>query len=335
MALYALAWCWEIDAGAAPGEYEVEGVFEQTIYRRPPFNVKGEFIIFVRDRSWLIQTLEYMQNSTFALKREIGSTNGTEIFEIVRGTQQENAPPAATKEGAARPNRPGANPIATAMIASNAVPVGQLDGAVVGHLWLMLASHGYWNRLTTNLLTPVYDVSASPPGNPNLKFKAEWKLIGGPGSLPMNVTYFFANGSTSAIYRAIGTTNVNGIAYPSKFLFEYYAGGNIAHVTKRANVTVMAIRAFCSLVNLLPEITSTTLVADRRVKQAENPLKSLDYVMAASERWHTVAEAQKLHGAKKKPPKASPVMVPLIGTLLCAPLLVWAAYSWRRWRKAR
>ena len=200
------------EAARSLGQYEIEGVFEQANFGRIPFTVSGEFRVFFRDGAWLIQTIENQLDGKILLKREIGSVNGAEIFEVVTPLQPTNEPAAATNQTAARPNNAGDKRFATGSIASNSVPVGQLDGSVVGHLWLMLASHRYLSGLTTNLLTPVYDVSASAPANPNLRRKAVWELIAGPGSLPAKVTYFDDYGIIEAVYRATGVANVNGVA---------------------------------------------------------------------------------------------------------------------------
>ena len=206
------------------------------------------------------------------------------------------------------------------------------------------------------MVTPVYDVTASAPGNPNLKYRAEWELMGGPGTFPLSVIYFNGNGSTSrtqpmkgftnevitytervstnAVYRVTGMTNVNGRLYPTGFVFEQYVGRGRPRIRKQAFAVVSVIRPVCSLDSLLPSISDGTVVADRRLAQAEEPIKAFTYQVTGGRSWQPVADAKKAYARGKKPQKPSPIMLPLIGTLLCAPLMVWATHSWWRRRKA-
>ena len=322
---------WSSHADLIGRSYEIEGTIEQIIQDdRFPLQVKGEFKVFVQDCAWRIQVIEdkqFPQRREY-LKREIGSTNGTEIFEVVTpldpGGGQTNTPPRRARNS--RFN--------TATLVSNAVPVGQLEGSVVGHLWLMLASQCHLSGLKTNMLTPVYDVSASAPGNPNLKYKAEWELIAGPGSLPLNVTYFTDSGTTNAMYRATGMTNVNGTTFPTGFLFEHYMGGDLAQVRKRATVVVTHIRTESSLTNLLPIVTDKTVVVDRRLAQAAQPTRVITYTATSNTPLPTIADAKKTHERKATPPKRSPVVVAVLVTMFCLPLAAGTIYFWRRGRKA-
>jgi hypothetical protein len=268
------------------------------------------------------------------LKREIGSANGAEIFETVRTLPQTNAALVATNQTSARPNKTGDTRYATGSVVSNAVPVGQLDGSVVGHLWLMLASHRYLSSVATNRLTPVYDVSASAPINPNLKYKAEWELIAGPGSLPASVTYYNGDGSTNAVYRATGVTNLDGLVLPSGFFFECYVGRSLAAVRKRASFIVTAVRPSCSRASLLPTVTQQTLVVDRRIRQATQPAKDVAYRMEASSTWPSADEARSLNGGTRTRPRRSPLVVLLVGALLCPALVAFAVHLRKRLRNA-
>ena len=103
----------------------------------------------------------------------------------------------------AMPPRQGAPPPQTmATIIANNIPVGQLDSAVTGHLWLMFASQCYWTNQTTGRLTPVYDWRASvAAGGAMQTVPAEWDLLAGPGSLPREVRYLGNWGETNGLYR--------------------------------------------------------------------------------------------------------------------------------------
>jgi hypothetical protein len=331
----------EISAQAA--EYELDGTIQQTIFKSggiQEMQLNGTFKVFVRDNEWLIQTIEDKQlsRSRQYLKREIGSTNGTEIVEIVVPLVAVKSQTNKTSGGTAmtvpelEPDRKAHFYMAT--VVSNAVPVGQMDGSVVGHLWLMFASGDYLSRLQTNFLTPVYDVSASAPGNPNLKLKADWSLANGPASLPLKVTYFKNSVITGAVYSATGVTNVNGKTFPTGFIFEQYAGGSRGWIRKRATAVVTVIRPECSLASLLPAITHKTVIIDRRLAQAAQSEKRLTYSVAPGATLPTVAEAKKANDWKKKPPKPSSFVIAVIGTTFFLPLVFFAVHFWKRRKKA-
>jgi hypothetical protein len=331
----------ELPAQAA--EYELEGTIQQTIFKSDgiqQMQFNGTFKVFVRDNQWLIETIEDKQftKSRQYLKREIGSTNGAEIFEIVMPLEAVNPQTnkASVDTVAAIPElKPVRNArFNTATVVSNAVPVGQMDGSVVGHLWLMFASGDYLSRLQTNVLTPVYDVSASAPGNPNLKLKADWSLANGPASLPLKVTYLNNSVITGAVYSATGVTNVNGKTFPTGFIFEQYAGGSRAWVRKRAAAVVTAIRPACSLASLLPAITHKTVIIDRRLAQAAQSEKRLTYSVAPGATLPTVAEAEKANNWKKKPPKPSSFVIAVLGTTFFLPLVLFAVHFWKQRKKA-
>ena len=319
-------------------QYEFEGAIDQSILDdRFPIQVKGQFKVFVRDANWLIEIIEDKQllSGRQYLKREIGSTNGVEIFEIVTPLEPENQQTNAVLKPAK--NRP----FNTATIVSNAVPVGQLDGSVVGHLWLMFASGDYLGRLQTNLLTPVYDVTASAPGDPNLKYKAHWELLDGPGSLPSKVTYFYdfrsfgENTMTNAAYQTTGITNVGDRTFPTGFLFEEYVGGTEARLRKRATAVVTAVRPFCSLDRLLPAVTGKTVVVDRRLAQAEQPVRAITYTASSNAPLPTVADVKQMHERKTGSQRErSPAVVAFLLATVCLPVLIWLSYLWRRRSKS-
>ena len=103
-------------------EYEVDGQVSQMIARFNGTNLSAtaSFTVYVRDCGWMIKTTETNENGSVS-SREIGSTNGFEIYDC--------APPLEGNSGTKR-----------ALIESNTIPVGWLDSAVAGHLWLMFAS---------------------------------------------------------------------------------------------------------------------------------------------------------------------------------------------------
>ena len=56
---------------------------------------------------------------------------------------------------------------------------------VIAHLWVMFASHGYFQGSTTNRLTPVYQCDTSGTGRCGPSLKADWSVMAGSGALPL------------------------------------------------------------------------------------------------------------------------------------------------------
>lgn len=295
-------------------------------------SVNCEFRVSVRDCGWLIETTETYLTTTSrrVSRRSVGSANGTESVEVMYSAGSEPSSPAATNSAAKRAQSQSFD---TAMMLTNGVPVGQLDGSVVGHLWLMLSSKCYFGALTTNLLTPVYDVNASAPGNPNLKVRAQWDMMAGPGSLPSRVVYFDDYGApTGAVYQVTGLTNVNGELFPTGFVFEQRIG-NDAALRKQATMVVTAIRSGCSRASLLPGVSGETIVADRRLATSGLGAKIPAYRVPAGYNWQPMNEARKYYDAKKGIVHRSPIVLLVLALLFCAPLIVGVLQLLRRRRR--
>jgi hypothetical protein len=253
-------------------EYEVDGQVSQMIARQNGTNLSAtaSFTVYVRDCGWLIQTIETNENGG-VVSREIGSTNGTEIYEC-------------------EPGRIGAM---TAVIESNNIPIGWLDSAVVGHLWLMFASQCYWPGLNSDQLAPIYDWRASVGNHgQNRRVSAEWKLLNGPGSLPREVIYFGALNDTNGLYKATGSKPVGGTLIPTGFIFEQY---NNAKLVKRVEVEVAAIRPGCSRASLIPLPDGPAVIVDERFDSGV-PSRPPSYHNPVVGQWPTVEESRKLAG---------------------------------------
>jgi len=253
-------------------EYEVDGQVSQMIARQNVTNLSAtaSFTVYVRDCGWLIQTIETNENGG-VVSREIGSTNGTEIYEC-------------------EPGRIGAM---TAVIESNNIPIGWLDSAVVGHLWLMFASQCYWPGLNSDQLAPIYDWRASVGNHgQNRRVSAEWKLLNGPGSLPREVIYFGALNDTNGLYKATGSKPVGGMLIPTGFIFEQY---NNAKLVKRVDVEVTAIRPGCSRASLIPLPDGPAVIVDERFDSGV-PSRPPSYHNPVVGQWPTVEESRKLAG---------------------------------------
>ena len=317
----------------APAEhYEVDGELEQTLFRLNgdvQLVRRSQFTVFVRGAAWLIQTADHDEGRKPLLLRETACVNGAEVYEVSTITNHST-----------RPWNMGS-------VVSNNVPVGQADDYFVCHLWLMFASGCYFKDLTTNWLTPVYDLNASVAVDPKLKRPAKWELINGPGSLPSSVGFWRNAWETDATYGATGVTNAGGVQIPSGFVFEQRVGAGFApgasqagdspatyRVRKRAVATVTAVRATCSRSDLLPEAKGPTVVFDERQAPAVTQTASSTYDIRDGVRWVSVEEAKKLPKLGAVPPVQKPSR--LITAVLCASLLLPIAgmFFFRRGKKA-
>lgn len=279
-------------------EYEVDGEIVQTLFKMDG-NVqsiqRSKFTVYVRDCAWLIKTADHDETGNLLTTRETACTNGAEIYEV-----------AGTANWAALNG--GIAPWNNASIVSNNVPVGQVDDYFVCHLWLMFASGCYFENLTNDWITPVYDLNASMPVNPNLKRQAKWGLLNGPGSLPLNVAYMdgFTH-TTNATYVATSITNVGSIQIPGGFIFEERVGSRFApasifpgeqdstyFIRKRAVASVTAVRPACSRNELLPTAKGKTMVIDQRLAHATNAVGQLFYIFQNGVEWVPVDQAKKL-----------------------------------------
>jgi hypothetical protein len=234
-------------------EYEVAGNIEQTIHHdtSPPGNYRDDFVVYVRDCSWLIQVRPHGSANPLDGYFEVGSTNGTDIYQL-------NVPPTPADGGRAA--------LSVAQVYSNSAPVDYLDNGVAGHLWMMFASGCQLRQNTNNLLPPVYDVNAAAPGNnPGLEREAIWELLGGPGTTPARVTFILnpIRKTTNAVYVAAGKTNSGSNTVAAGFRFTEYLGAD-AEVHKEVVCVVTSLRAVCTRANLLPSPAAGTLVGDFR-----------------------------------------------------------------------
>jgi hypothetical protein len=136
----------------------------------------------------------------------------------------------------------------------------------------MFASGCYFEKLTNNWITPVFNMNASVEVNPGLRQAAKWELINGPGSLPSNVDYL-TGGIVDARYTTAGLTNAGNVQIPNGFVFEWGR--------ERAVATVRAVRPVCTRSDLLPSATGHTTVEDRRLPEVAMP--NDDWTFSAGE----------------------------------------------------
>jgi hypothetical protein len=241
------------------------------------------FRISVKDCQWLIHLDEQSESWEGNAKREIGSANGLEIFELDEALERPGvikSKPDLSKIGPELK----LGPVYTGTMVSNNVHVPPALMRVSGHLWLAFASACYFPSLKTNELTPVYDPSAAAKNNANIKRKAKWSLLNGEKSLPREVSFFREDGTLEARYQALETTNISGVVVPMKILFERFEApfpvGQIkeAKLIRSALITVNSVRPICSITNFLPEIPGLTVITDFRTSGPANVYKSDHWV---------------------------------------------------------
>jgi hypothetical protein len=298
---------------ASAAEYEVDGTLTQTWLHLNGTNpcASASFTVYVRDCGWLIHTLETNEFGSVT-RREIGSTNESEIYECELLLQAAQRPDRGGTNGIKGQNTSGQTrgtppqPTIATIIATN-IPVGQLDNAVAGHLWLMFASQCYWPGLKTTRLPPVYDWRASIAAHGGMLAKeAQWDLLDGPGSLPREVRYLGQWGETNGLYRVTGTNSAGGTLIPSGFIFEEsyvgpLASNSLVHemrVIKWVVVEVTAVRTNCSRASLLPSPGERTMVIDRRVDGGAPTVRPPSYLNPTPGQWVTLDEARKLAGVR-------------------------------------
>jgi hypothetical protein len=318
---------------SSAAEYELDGHIEQKLYNGDgtvELLKKSEFAVFMRDCSWLIETTDLDQSGGRDIMRQTGCANGKEIYEV---------------EGRLRKqNHNGVRDWNMATIVSNNVPVGLNEGYSVGHLWQMFASGCYFASLSTNWLTPVYDVNASVMVDPSLKREAKWNLIDGPGSLPLSVVYL-EGGLTNATYVATGITNSGAIKVPNGFIFEIrigsgYAPGLVAaggaapayRIRASAVATVTAVKPNCSRRDFMPGAEGRTVVTDLRLTNLLVNTSNLPgYVVPEGVQWRPVAEARKSYITRQGKP--TPPSRGVVFLVLLFPSAIFMFFLWAHRRK--
>ena len=251
-------------------EYEVDGLVNQTMIWLNSTNrhASASFTVYARDSGWLIKSVETNENGG-VVAREIGSTNGTEIYECME---------------------------TMATIQSGEMPVGQLDSAVSGHLWLMFASRSYWPGLKSDQLRPVYDWHASAAaGGQDHRVSADWELLPGADSLPREVRYLDSLNHTNAVYTVTGTNSVGGMLFPAGFVFKQFNGDRLI---KHVEVEVTGIRPVCSRSSLIPLPKGRTIIIDSRIDSGM-PNRPSSYQNPVIGQWPTLEEAKELAGVSK------------------------------------
>jgi hypothetical protein len=260
---------------SSASEYEVDGQLTQTIngLNGAKLHAAASFKVFVRGCGWLIETMETNELGA-VIHREIGSTNGTEIYECEQGLGYMKSSGSLTNSSLSVGPvfRQSSMPMLAVMVSNN-VPIGEADSAVVGHLWLIFASQCYWQNLRSDQLAPVYDWHASAAAHGlGIRVDAAWALLDGPGSLPREVRYLGDWGETNGLYQITGTNLVGGMMIPSGFTFEQFQIGPLNEKTfihdmtlvKRVGVKVTSVRPGCSLASLIPAPEGPAVIVDRR-----------------------------------------------------------------------
>lgn len=330
-----------IAASGRAREYELEGTIYQSDMTRsgnPRQTLVSEFKVFVRDCGWLIETTELDETRQPAIHRQIGSTDGTEIFELVAGrprragstgTLQTNAATTTTRTPALNGN-----------VRSNNAPVGFDRDSVIGHIWIMFASGCYFGQVPTNRIIPVYDFAASPLVLNNPLLKADWTLHSGLDSLPESVTYYRnprrADGfvAIAANYTVLDWTNAGVLVVPSRFVFqEFYEPGpmgtNQPALRRKTDAAISSFQPICSRKELRPQIDREITVMDFRLEHTGLGMNGFAY---RTGRWLTAREAldkyRDKYQERSKPPRWTILIVASL--LLGPPIYFFVVQIFRR-----
>jgi len=285
-------------------EYEVSGNIFEIIPQSGGGELRcsNEFTVFVRDCAWLVRTVEVdVKGNSHA--REVGSTNGIEIYEIGMGLGTPDDTSGTPTNSTGHQGGKRTQPLDIALIITNGIPVGQLNKDMVGHIWLMFASSCYWSGQHTKKLTPVYDWHASAAVNPSLKETAEWELLAGEGSLPQEVRYLGHWDETNGLYRVTATKTVGGVLIPTGFTFEERHASRMTHkveLYKRVEAVVTSVQpSSCSLKSLIPVPEGPTIINDFRLRGERNLPPIPNYSNPIAGNWPSVGEAKKQAEARQ------------------------------------
>jgi hypothetical protein len=266
--ILAASWLLAVRGSLDGQEYELHGTMHQenTPLNAQPFTTNhAAFSVYVRGCAWLVRAEQELPGVPGKGIREVGTVDGRELFDI------------ALRDPIPR----GMGPLVS--ITSNAVPTSHGD-LWASHLWLMLASHCFFEGRTNAEITPVFDISASMPRDTPLTMKAEWVLSPHAPHLPTSVVYRAPATQpprtltgqpgaaatppaampllTEAVYTVTGTAAVGDLTLPTGFTFERFRGGirRVAFCT----VTVTNLSPVCSRKTFVPSLPENTLVVDRR-----------------------------------------------------------------------
>jgi hypothetical protein len=311
----------------------------------------ASFTVFVRNCGWLIQTMETNEIGNIC-RREIGSTNGNEIHECEwqLGRVSQTLIQANTESSRTSTNK-ASSAAMLAVIVSNNIPVGETDSAVVGHLWLMLASQCYWPNLQSDRLTPIYDWRASVGAQgQNRKVSAGWDLLSGLGSLPREVRYLGLWGETNGLYTITGTNVVEGVLIPGGFIFKQFRIGPVNETTfthemtliKHVDVAVTAVRPGCSVASLIPSPEGPAVIVDERFNSG-TPNRPPSYQNPVIGQWPGIEQSKvlakvqqtkdlqtlnqmdqlRMKGQSNLPPHRSKVVFIVMCILVAAPPIIY------------
>jgi hypothetical protein len=300
----------------AAQQYEVDGTVELLLSHTDRIVWKdflGNFRVYVNGCAWLIQVTE-TNEFDIPQRREVGSIDGKEMFEMV--VPSEPISPSGVLPAVVTTRRF----VPTALLASNAIPVGNLDSSFTGHLWLMFASSCYFRTAAPGQLTPVFDFGASPYMNPSARMKARWVLSNGQVALPSQVTYYGPDGAPSAVYAATGFTNVGTLTLPTGFHFSQPGTGY-----KEVRAVVTDIRPTCSRADLRPAVKQQTVMVDLRWHPNDLGAQFTTY---RANYWPSVKQAQGIYFSTRTGapvPVRAPsklMIVILVGLLIAPPVII-------------
>jgi hypothetical protein len=359
--LFLSFFLWSSQSVPAQPAYELHGIIQDERYvesLRSNVTNTGSFSVYVNDCGWLIRgDIPHLDRTTGV--REIGSTNGTEIFEVSLLIMPQFAPQESSEaksDSAADPSPAQAQPISTrqgfqAFVKPGPMPAScsPSDGRFA-HLWLMFASRCFFAGREDSEILAAYDINSCVTRGNDYTMEGAWVLSTAQPGLPLSLAYInrrghpfardaegnrtfvpfdppFDAGFTNALYTVTGTTNVGRLVLPTGFIFERFRPGwtnrQPAPVLEARSVaTVTNFMPHCSRTSLVPELPPRVVVIDMRELPADPSKKPIHYSGAAGQ-WLPVEEAKRVHEARLRrhaPRELRPLHYVLFVVALVLPL---------------
>jgi len=296
--------CRSSKVGPAPAAtiYEAEGSYVLSHFEHGTQTraTRKEFVLSVSNCCWRLTTFDTNNPNWTQNRRTVASLDRGELFEAwyrSHGTT-------------------------LALVESNSVPSG-LDDPGGGHLWLMLASGYFLDRLTTNRLPPLYAHGYSTYfGNDDLTQPVLLDRHERPPRLPERIVYLnegywhvrdrqnklvayrmkppFRDGFTNAIFETSDFTNAGSCSLPTRLRFTEYQmetkNGRQTNLTivNRFEAAVRVVRPNLTVKGFLPELWKRTVFIDRRQAVLHSRQeKGMQYQNFETKGWPSAEESVK------------------------------------------
>ena len=351
-------------SSASAQSYELRGrTYEERLDGRGAVATatSAGFSVFVSNCQWVIES-ELPNRPGYPDRRRVSSLNDGQIRSLFIPNTDGLQPKVTIVNGVARTQSVMKTHI-QAIVTSNVVLAACNEGEVfVSHLWLMFASGCYLAEKAGQEIAPIYDINACASFHKDLTQPADWMLTETEPHLPAFVAYMntrgifagkttngvmkylplrppYNQGYTNALYAVTGWTNVENLVLPTGFtyhLFEPVGGGKSKddlRVIARAFGIITNFSTAHSAAGLSPELPVNSVVVDRRLMHAKDPIEIVTYSGNAGV--ISTEQARKVHkrDARRRMfehlPRWLPVLVVTVAVLPMT-ILVFRHFARRR-----